>query len=146
MSAPNIHAVWGRHVAQRRHDEDDLLHVTMQYLKLALPPDAIAHHSPGEGKRSKGAQVALSRSGYCKGWPDIEVIHRGRALFIELKAARGVVSAAQKETHRRLIYAGAEVMLCRSVGEVEQSLRECGVHLRASVMDARPMRVAGGMA
>jgi hypothetical protein len=88
------------------------------------------------------ASAALSRSGYCKGWPDIEVIHRGRALFIELKAARGVVSAAQKETHRRLIYAGAEVMLCRSVGEVEQSLRECGVHLRASVMDAR----AGGMA
>ena len=146
MSAPDIHGVWGRNVAQRKHDEDDMLHTTMQYLKVALPPDAIAHHSPGEGKRSKGAQIALSRSGYCKGWPDIEVIHRGRAYFIELKAARGVVSAAQKETHRRLIYCGAEVMLCRSPEDVERSLRECGVPLRASVMDARPMRVSGGAA
>jgi hypothetical protein len=44
-----------------------------------------------------------------------------------------VLSAAQRETHRRLIYSGAEVMLCRSVEGVEAALRECGVPLRATV-------------
>jgi hypothetical protein len=119
--------------APRRHDEDDLLHAAMQYLRIALPHDAIAHHSPGEGKRTKAAQALLSRSGYCKGWPDIEIVWRGRIYFIELKAARGVLSASQRETHRRLIYCGAEVMLCRSVEGVEAALREACVPLRASV-------------
>ena len=37
----------------------------------------------GEGKRSKAAQAGAVRSGDRKGWPDIEVVWRGRAYFIE---------------------------------------------------------------
>jgi len=117
----------------RRQSEAALQHAVMQYLALALPPDAIAHHSPGEGMRSLRAQRDLKRSGHVKGWPDIEIIWRGRAYFIELKAPRGSLSAAQRETHRRLSYAGAEVMLCKSVEQVEAALREVCVPLRASV-------------
>jgi hypothetical protein len=118
---------------RRRHDEADLQTQVMAYLRWALPPDAIANHSPGEGKRSKAAQATLARSGYRTGWPDIEIVYRGRAYFVELKARHGTLSAAQRETHRRLIYAGAAVMLCRSLPEVEASLREACVPLKATV-------------
>jgi hypothetical protein len=120
--------------AARQYPEADLQHAVMLFLAAALPRDAIAHHSPGEGKRTKSAQAALSRSGYCKGWPDIEIVWRGRVYFIELKAARGVLSAAQRETHRRLVYSGAEVVVCRGVEGVERALRDAGMPLRATVM------------
>ena len=120
--------------APRRHDEADLQHAVMQYLDRALPPDAVAHHSPGEGKRSKRAQRDLRRSGHKAGWPDVEIIWRGRALFIELKAPGGALDAVQRLMHQRLGYAGAPVVLCRSVPEVEAVVREAGVPLRGSVM------------
>lgn len=118
--------------APRRHEEDDLQAQVVAYLRWALP-DAVVHHSPGEGKRTRAAQAKLKRSGYCAGWPDLEIAWRSRFYFIELKAARGTLSLAQRETHRRLIYAGFDVMLCKSLPQVEAALRECGVHLLASV-------------
>ena len=64
--------------------------------------------------------------------PDIDLLP-GRALYIELKAPRGVVSQDQREMIRKLIYCGAPVMLCRSVEQVEAQLREACVPLLASV-------------
>jgi hypothetical protein len=119
--------------ARRRHEEDDLQEQVAEYLAVALPLGAVQHHSPGEGLRSKRARGKLVRSGFCKGWPDIEIVWRGRIYFIELKAKNGTRSAAQRETHRRLTYAEAPVMLCRSLAEVEAQLRECCVPLRATV-------------
>jgi hypothetical protein len=115
---------------RRRHEEADTQAAVMAFLAWALPADAIAHHSPGEGKRTKGAQVALRRSGHRAGWPDIEIIWRGRALFVELKSASGRISPAQRDTHKRLIYAGAEVCVCRTREQVEAALLEIGVPLR----------------
>jgi len=54
-------------------------------------------------------------------------------MFVELKTAKGIMSAAQREMARRLNYAGASVMLCRSVPELEAQLREACVPLKASV-------------
>ena len=119
--------------APRRHLEDDLQAQVADFLAVALPRGAVVHHSPGEGLRSKAAQGRLVRSGFCKGWPDFEIVWRGRVYFIELKAARGVLSQAQRECHRRLLYAEAPVMLCKTLGQVEAQLREACVPLRASV-------------
>jgi hypothetical protein len=119
--------------ARRRHAEADLQHDVMQYLGWALPADAIAHHSPGEGKRTKRAQGELKRSGYNPGWPDVLVIHRGRCFFIELKAARGVVSAAQRAMMGKLYYCGAEVVVCKGLREVQAALQHLGVPLKAVV-------------
>lgn len=124
--------------APRNNEEARLQAAVMAYLAWALPDWAVANHSPGEGKRTRRAQGELRRSGYTSGWPDIEVIRRGsdgegRSIFIELKAKRGVLSAAQRETQRKLIYCGCPVHLCRSVPEVEAALRGCGVPLRGSV-------------
>ncbi len=122
-----------RHTVPRRHEEDDLQAQLAQYLPLALPRDAVLHHSPGEGLRSPGARAALVRSGFCAGWPDLEIVWQSRIYFIELKAARGSLSKAQHATHRRLLEAGAPVVLCRTLPAVEAALRLAGLPLRASV-------------
>jgi hypothetical protein len=126
---------WAERVpsVKRNNEEEKLQAAVMQYLALALPHDAIAHHSPGEGLRSKRAQGELARSGHKKGWPDIEIVWRGRVYFIELKVPGSYPSAAQREMHKRLMYCDAPVMLCRSLPEVEAALREACVPLRASV-------------
>jgi hypothetical protein len=117
----------------RRTEEEALQAAAMAFLDRALPADAIAQHSPGEGKRTPAAQRALKRSGYKAGWPDIEVIHRGRALFIELKAPKGTLSKPQRELQPRLEYCGCPVQLCRSLECVEATLRGWGVPLRARI-------------
>lgn len=128
--------IWSERVAPppRNDGEKKLQRQVMEFLALALPPDAVAHHSPGEGLRSKRAQGDLKMSGHKKGWPDIEIVWRGRIYFIELKVPGAYPSAAQREMHKRLMYCDAPVMLCRSLPEVEAQLREACVPLRASVL------------
>jgi hypothetical protein len=118
----------------RRHEEESTHRAVWRYLQLALPPDAVAYHPANGGKRHRKAAAKMSGLGVVAGVPDLAIVWRGRALFIELKAAKGVVSAEQKQMHRRLIFAGAEVMLARSVGQVEEALREIGVPLRAGAV------------
>jgi len=48
-----------------------------------------------------------------------------------LKAPHGRMSPAQREMARKLIYCGAAVCMCRSVAEVEASLLEAAIPLRA---------------
>lgn len=126
--------VWSERepVPRRNNAEEKLQAQVMQYLTLALPDGAVAHHSPGEGLRSKRAQGELKRSGHQKGWPDIEIVFRGRIYFIELKVPGTYPSPAQRAMHKRLMYADAPVMLCRSGTEVEAQLREACIPLRAT--------------
>lgn len=119
--------------APRLYEERNLQRAVHQYLRAALPDDAVHFSIPNGLMRSKKAGAAAVGEGLLAGVPDLEIVWRGRAYFIELKAPRGVVSAAQRETQRRLIYAGAEVLLCRSVDDVEAGLREACIPLRGQV-------------
>jgi hypothetical protein len=118
---------------RRRHDEEDFQRAAWALMTVALPPDAVAFAVPNGGLRSKKAAARLQGMGVVAGIPDLCVVHRGRAVFVELKAKHGTFSAAQRAMERRLIYAGADVCLCRSVPEVEAALRAAGIPLRASV-------------
>ncbi len=120
--------------APRQYPEDELQRACCEFLAVALPSDAMYFHCPNGGKRHAREAARLRAIGTKAGIPDLIVVHRGRVLFVELKAGRGVLSAAQKAMHRLLVYCGAEVMLVRSVAQLDVALRECGVHLRASVM------------
>ena len=117
----------------RQHPEDDLQRAVMRFLDLALGPEGVAYAIPNGGKRHAREAARMKGLGVRSGIPDIGICYRGRALFVELKAPRGVVSAAQREMAKRLHFAGAAVMLCRSVEDVERSLREACIPLQATV-------------
>jgi hypothetical protein len=118
--------------AVRRHDEDEFHRATVTYLRLAVP-DAVVWHTPNGGLRHPKEAARLKGLGVLAGFPDLAVWHRGNLYLLELKAARGVLSAAQRETQHRLAYNGAAVVTCKTLEGVECSLRELGLPLRASI-------------
>jgi len=147
MSGVVTATLWAPLPVPRKRDEEALQHAVMQFLDLALPACAVAHHSPNEGKRTPRAAGTLKRSGTRRGWPDVEILWRGMpTTFIELKTKRGSLDADQRAMHKRLTYCGAVVLVCRSVECVETSLLELGMPLRATLGSTAPMRVSGGVA
>jgi hypothetical protein len=116
----------------RRHDEETFQRQTVTYLRLAVP-DAVVWHTPNGGLRHPKEAARLKGLGVLAGFPDLAVWHRGNLYLLELKAARGVLSAAQRETQHRLAYNGAAVVTCKTLEGVECSLRELGLPLRGSV-------------
>lgn len=112
------------------HESEISLHGAVRdYLALALPDDAVMHHSPNEGKRGWRAQRELKDTGVVAGWPDIEIIYQGRVYFIELKIGRRKLSDKQIECHERLARAGCIVGVARSIEDV-QSLLIPRMHLK----------------
>lgn len=123
----------GQCQVRRRHPEEDIQKAVIQYLGWALPPNGIAYAIPNGGLRHKKAAARLKGQGVTAGIPDIHCLVDGRSIYIELKAARGVVSPAQRLMMQRLYYCGAEVVVCRGVPEVQAALQSLGVPLRAAV-------------
>ena len=101
------------------------------YLTVALPAGAIHHHSPNEGRRGWKAQRAIKQQGVRPGWPDIEIIWKGRAYFVELKFGKNKLTPAQKNTIQALRDCGSPVALCRTIGDVHSFLKAY-MPLRAS--------------
>lgn len=62
-----------------------------------------------------------------KGTPDLYVALNGKTLWIELKTATGKLSDAQKDWHERFRAQGVQVVVCRSIYEVQEALREAGM-------------------
>ena len=100
--------------------EQELHFQVADYLRLALPAQTVWHHSPNEGRRRPQYTKKLISLGLRAGWPDIEIVYKGRIIFIELKTRKGRVSEAQKQCHNDLMLAGAVVKICRSLEEVIQ--------------------------
>lgn len=121
----------------RRAQPEAALHKAVAaYLRVALPEPYLWTTFPaGGGGRVRGAQ--LRAAGLVTGWPDIQILSPyGTAsgfIGVELKSAAGRLSAEQRECHRRIMAAGGDVLVCRSVEEVENQLRGIGLRLRATV-------------
>ncbi len=117
-------------MTRRNHPEDDFHMAVADYLDLALPEDAVWTTIPaGGGGKVRGAR--LKAMGYKAGWPDLQVVYRGRLICIELKSAKGRLSPAQRAMHERLTLAGALVYTATRIEEVEGFLRAT-VPLRAT--------------
>ena len=108
----------------RRNRPEDALHIAVaQFLDLALPRDACWTTVEHGGKRTKAEAGKLKAKGLKRGWPDIQIIYRGRLILFELKAPGGTRSPAQKLMHAQLSAAGALVYTATSIEEVESFLR-----------------------
>lgn len=104
--------------------EDDLHRQVVAFLRLALPPNAVLHHSSNESDGTPAWYRKRAAKGTRAGWPDLEIAYRGRMIFIELKTKRGRLTPSQAECHAELTLAGAVVKVCRSLEEVEAFLSQ----------------------
>ena len=98
-------------------------------LERLLPADAFAIAMPDEGSpfvprraRDEGLRV---RKG---GLPDIIIVHRGRALGLELPRGASL-NDAQRAVFPRLTRAGMRIEVARSFAEALRLLREMGLDL-----------------
>lgn len=117
----------------RLHEEERLHRAVVQYLKWALPDDAVYFHIANGGKRHKIVAAKLAALGVRAGLPDLEIIWAGldgKSIFIELKTERGALSSVQRQMHQRLLHCKAVVCVCRGVGEVADALSGLGMALR----------------
>lgn len=100
-----------------RRPEQALQQTVAQYLDRCLEPHVFWTAIPaGGGGKLRGA--ILKGMGYKAGTPDVLLIHRSCAYWIELKAGNGRVSPAQKEVGGHLFIAGCPVAVCRSLDSV----------------------------
>lgn len=109
--------------------EESFQRSVAEYLDLVLPQHAFWFHVPSGGKRSKAEAGIFKAMGAKAGIPDICIIYKGRAHFIELKAPRSYLSKQQRETMRLLNTAGAFVWIkeVRSLVDVEGILDVWGL-------------------
>lgn len=102
-----------------RQLERELHKVIANFLDSALPPDAYWFPIPNASRRGGRQAAAMLRAKELKkGVPDIGIVYRGRAIFIELKAGKGRLSPVQKAEHLKLILAGACVVTLNSLRAV----------------------------
>lgn len=102
--------------------EMQLHKIVAEWLEIALTPETFWSTFPsGGGGVVRGAN--LRTMGLKSGVPDLMIVHRSEAYFIELKTAKGVLSAAQVECHEQLLEAGARIVVCRSLRDVANSLK-----------------------
>jgi hypothetical protein len=133
MTAAQLQAFYkadGDHSAPRQDREGAIHKAILQLLDLALPADAIYHHSPNEldmAGPEAARQIAKARKlGTKAGWTDIEIIWQGRFYGLEIKA-KSPQSDAQKDIQRDLARAGAPYAVVRSVTEAEAILKQWGL-------------------
>jgi hypothetical protein len=112
--------------------EERLHRQVARFLDLALnEPGYFWTTFPSGHFRGKAAGGILKACGLKAGVPDILIIADGRVFWIELKAEKGTLSPEQKAMRDKLIEAGCEWECCRSLEEVEATLRAWGFKLKA---------------
>jgi len=116
---------------KRRHDEADLQCRLMADLDWLLPQDAFAFAVPNGGTRNIIEAVNLKRQGVKAGVPDIIIVHRGKALGLELKSKNGSLQDSQKATFPKMRAAGMRIEVARSLGEAFDLIREMGITLKS---------------
>lgn len=113
-------------------NERQLAASVASFLRVALPREAVFTHVPNEGRRGWHAQRDLKQQGVLTGFPDLMILYGGKAYFIELKSAKGVVMPHQKEVHQMIRNAGFDCFVARSLDDVVTVLNFWAIPLKAT--------------
>jgi hypothetical protein len=87
-----------------------------------VAPNAIS----GAIRRARGVKPGV---------PDVEVLYRGKSIFIELKSRSGRCSPAQCEERERILRARGQWWVCRTARSAMWALRKSGVRFRTIVYE-----------
>jgi hypothetical protein len=126
---------------RRGTPEADAQRAIVSALRIALPRDAIVHHSVNEvteaGPRGAKRQAILVGMGVHPGFADLLVISEGRVLFLEVKSAKGRLRPQQDAFRDAVLAQGFSWALVRSVDDALAALADNGFTSRV-----QPMRKA----
>ncbi len=128
-------ARFGQRPARVRGAEESLQRTVADYLAQCVPAPpsgpwwTAVNPIPAKSRAAAGISRAM---GLRAGTPDIVLCWKGRLVGIELKAGRGRMSPAQRETHETIPLAGGVVTTCRSLDDVAAFLATLGVPSRAT--------------
>jgi len=117
-----------------KRPEESLQKSVCQYLDRVLPDDAFYFAIPNQrGTRSKIENMILKTLGVKAGVPDLCILYKGFAHFVELKAKGRKASDAQTLVAAEIRLAGAGWTLSRSVESVEDSLQRWKIPLKGKL-------------
>jgi hypothetical protein len=105
-----------------RRPEQTLQRAVIAHLQWRARPGVWWCHLANGGWRSPIEAKIFKALGVVAGAPDLLIVADGRAYFLELKAPRGRVSAAQHECHEALRAAGAFVAIASDIDEALELL------------------------
>lgn len=109
---------------------DELRAAVVAYLAQALPPTAFFSIFPlGGGGLFHG--LKMRDLGAREGFPNLLVVHDGRAYCIELKTGSSVLNSSQRDCYAALQDARVPVTVARSLEDVQRFLsEECALPMR----------------
>ena len=111
----------------RSQDEFRLQVAVVQHLRLCAPAGCYFTALPFGEYRSPRTGARLKAAGVRAGAPDILILYQGRALGLELKAAKGRQNDAQRLTERDWIRAGGDYRVATGIDEALAVLRGWGI-------------------
>ena len=115
--------------------EETIHRAIAAHLRLRLAPPWLFWSTPNQrGTRKGWEQAILAALGVRPGMPDLFLAGEGRVIGVEVKAPKGTLSPAQKDTIAALAAAGIPTLIVRSVDEAEAALKAMGVPLRGKVL------------
>lgn len=115
--------------APKRNDPEAQMQMAVwQHIVLRKPKNVIAYAVPNGEKRSKRTAGRLKAQGVVAGVADLAfVLSDGRAAFMELKAAGGRLSPAQKAFQDQCAAMEVEHAVCASLDSALSILTAWGV-------------------
>lgn len=114
--------------------EYDFHRTVIAFLNRAVSAHDVMYFHPANGGYRFATEAArLKLMGVIAGMPDLGLIHQGRCSWLELKARKGRITAAQAYCHQRLQEAGSPVSVCRTLEDVEAALVRAGIPIKGKV-------------
>lgn len=111
--------------------EQDIQRSCIDFLRVCAPQGLMwtaINPVPAKSKAVAGISKAM---GLQPGVPDLLMVWKGRAIFVEFKAPGGSLSPAQRDCHAGLMLAGALVHTVSSLSEFLDFITTIGVPVRA---------------
>lgn len=113
---------------RRRSNPEQAVHAAvLTYLRTTFPR-AVIHHSPNEvdmrGPEAAKSIAKARKMGTVKGWPDIEMLHRGAFWTFEVKSEGGRTTPEQAAVGAQIIAGGGRWAVVRSIDDVAECIEE----------------------
>ena len=109
--------------------EDDFQIWAVEFIRRAVPRDAIVHHSPNEvpGEVGPGWTRKQIKKGMLPGFFDILILYFGKTYLIELKVKNRRLTVAQRQFRAQLERHGFPHAECWSQEQVVAALVDWGL-------------------